>query len=163
MIIIFYLIFSFFFDSISTNYLNYELTNISYFKTIYTIISLVIVYEYYRHKSKYFITLIVISFLFDIRYTNTFILNPVIFSLIYLLNIILDNHLPNNILTINIKTITSINIYHLLTYIILIISNYNNYQITSLFTIIIRSIPMTIIYTTISYLTLKKTSPKLIK
>jgi len=163
MIIALYIIFSFFFDSISTNYLNYELANISYLKTIYTIISLIIVYDYYRNKSKYFITLIIISFLFDIRYTNTFILNPVIFSLIYLLNIVLDNNLPSNILTINIKTITSLSIYHLLTFVILIISNYNNYHITQLLTIIIRSIPMTIIYTTISYLILKKISPKLVK
>lgn len=163
MIIICYLIFSFFFDSLSTNYLNYELVNISYFKTIYTIISLVIAYEYYRNKNKYFITIIIISFLFDIRYTNTFILNPVIFMMIYIINLILDNHLPTNTITINIKTIISISIYHLLTYIILIISNYNNYQIASLLTIVIRSIPMTIIYTTTSYLILKKLSPKLIK
>lgn len=163
MIIIIYLIFSFFLDSITTNYLNYELVNLSYLKTIYTIISLVVVYEYFRNKNKYFLTIIILSFIFDIRYTNTFILNPIIFNIIYFLNICLDNNLPNNLLTINIKTVLSISIYHLMTFIILIIANYNNYEITSLIPVILRSIPMTIIYTTISYLILKKLSPKQIK
>lgn len=158
-----YLIFSFLLDSISTNYLNYELANLSYFKTIYTIISLIIVYGYYRNKTKYFITLIIISFLFDIRYTNTFILNPVIFLIIYLINIFLDNHLSNNLITCNIKTIISIVAYHLLTYIILILANYNSYSLKLLLLIIIHSIPMTIIYTTISYLIIKQISPKHIK
>lgn len=163
MIIIIYLIFSFFLDSITTNYLNYELVNLSYLKTIYTIISLVVVYEYFRNKNKYFLTIIILSFIFDIRYTNTFILNPIIFNIIYFVNIFLDNNLPNNLITINIKTVLSISIYNLMTFIILIIANYNNYEITSLIPVILRSIPMTIIYTTISYLILKKLSPKQIK
>jgi len=163
MIIILYIIFSFLFDSITTNYLNYELTNLSYFKTIYTIISLVIVYEYFRNKNKYLITLLIISFIFDIRYTNTFILNTVIFIVIYILNILLDNNLPNNILTINIKSYLSIVTYNVLTYLILFLSNYNHYEISLLGPILFKSLPMTVIYTTISYLVLKKINPKQLK
>jgi len=163
MIIITYIIFSFLLDSISTNYLSFEINNLSYLKTIYTIISLIVSYQYFKNEKKYLILIIITSIIFDIRYTNTFILNPTIFIIIYILNLIINNHFQNNIITINLKSIISIIVYNIMTYVILILSNYNIYKLNILYNIIIRNIPMTIIYTTITYLLLKKINPKLIK
>lgn len=158
-----YIILSFFLDGIYSNYVNFTLIDISYFKTIFTIISLIIVNEYYYNKKKYIILLLITSLIFDIVYTNTFILNTVIFFVIYLANIFLDNKLNNNIMTINIRTYISISIYHILTYVILLLSNYNSYNPKLLLNIIIRSLPMTIIYTTICYILLKSLKIKKIK
>lgn len=151
-----YIIISFILDNLISNLIPFNLVNPSYFKTIYSIISLVIIYNYFDNKKKYLSILIILGILFDIAYTNTFILNIVIFLIIYIILSYLDYIIPTNIITINIKSITCISSYHILTYIILLLSNYNNYSIKLLGIILIRSIIMTIIYTTISYLIINK-------
>jgi len=153
---IIYIVISFLLDGIISNLIPFDITNPSYFKTIYTIISLVIMYNYFDNKKKYFIMLIILGTLFDIVYTNTFLVNIVIFITLYIILYNIDYLMPTNILTINIKSIICISFYHILTYIILLLSNYNSYNFNLLLLIIVRSIIMTIIYTTISYLILNK-------
>ncbi len=155
-ILLIHLIFSFVLDALSSLYLNFSLETVSIFKTIYTVVSLVILYNYFNDKTKYIIILILSGILFDIVYTNTFILNIVIFLVIYMIIKYLDYLMPNNIFTINLKSIISIIVYYILTYLIMLISNYDIYPINLLLKIITHSLIMTIIYTTISYLILKK-------
>lgn len=163
MVLLIHLIFSFILDSFSSLYLNFSIETISIFKTIYTIISLVIIYNHFKNKTKYIITLILSGILFDIVYTNTFILNIVIFLIIYIIINYLDYLMPNNIFTINLKSIISINVYYILTYLIMLLSNYNTYPIKLLLKIMTHSILMTIIYTSISYLILKRINIKEIR
>lgn len=151
-----YVIISFLLDSLMSNILSFELTNPSYFKTIYSLISLVILYNHFDNQKKYLYILIVLGIFFDIVYTNTFILNLVVFLIIYLILSKLDYIITTNIFTINLKSIVCISSYHILTYIILLLANYNNYSIKLLGIILLRSIAMTIIYTTISYLIINK-------
>lgn len=155
-IAIIYVIFSFFLDSIMSNIFSFNLIDPSYFKTIYSVISLVIIYNYFDNHKKYLSILIIIGILFDIVYTNTFLLNIVIFIIIYLILSFLDYHIPTNTFTINIKSLACIFSYYILTYIILLLANYNNYNIKLLGIILLRSIIMTIIYTTISYFIMNK-------
>ncbi len=155
-IAIIYVIISFFLDGLISNHMNFTLTNPSYFSTIYSLISLVILYNFFENKKKYLSILLALGILFDIIYSNTFILNIVIFLMIYIILSNLDYLIPTNIITINIKAIVCISSYHILTYIILLIANYNNYTLELLLTVLIRSIAMTIIYTTISYLVMNK-------
>lgn len=151
-----YVIISFLLDGIMSNIIPFNLVNPSYFKTIYSIISLVIIYNYFDNPKKYLSILFVLGIFFDIVYTNTFILNIVVFFINYIILSYLDFTIPTNIITINIKSIACISSYHILTYIILLLANYNNYSIKLLGLIILRSIIMTIIYTTISYLIMNK-------
>ena len=151
-----YVILSFILDGLLSNYIGFNLVDPSYLKTIYSIISLVIIYNYFDNQKKYLIVLIVLGIFFDIVYTNTFILNIVVFFIIYIVLSNLDYVMPTNIITINIKSIACISTYHIITYIILLLSNYNSYSIKLLGLILIRSIIMTIIYTTISYLIMNK-------
>lgn len=153
---IIYIVLSFLLDGIISNLIPFNITNPSYFKTIYTIISLVIMYNYFDNKKKYFIILIVLGTLFDIVYTNTFLVNTIIFITLYIILSNIDYQMPTNIITINIKSIICISFYHILTYIVLLLSHYNSYNLELLLMIITRSIIMTIIYTTISYLILNK-------
>ena len=155
-IAIIYVIISFLLDGLMSNILPFNLVNPSYLKTIYSIISLVILYNYFDNKQKYLKILIILGIFFDIVYTNTFILNIIVFLVIYIILSLVDYMIPTNIITINIKSISCIFLYHILTYIILLLANYNSYSIKLLGIILLRSIIMTIIYTTISYLIMNK-------
>ena len=154
-IILIHLILSFLLDGLLSNSTDLLVINPSYFKTIYTIISLVVIFRYFDSSKKYLIILFITGILFDIVYTNTLLLNPFIFLIIYFVIKELNYYIPNNLLTINIKSILAIIIYNLITFILLNISNYYNYNFNTLLMIIIRSIPMTIIYTSLSYFLLK--------
>ena len=154
--VIIYVIISFLLDGIISNILPFNLVDPSYFKTIYSIISLVIIYNYFDNHKKYLTILITLGVFFDIIYTNTFILNIIVFIIIYIVLSNLDYIITTNIFTINLKSIVCISTYHISTYIILLLANYNNYSIKLLGLILIRSIIMTIIYTTISYLIMDK-------
>jgi len=98
------------------------------------------------------IILLIFSFLIDIVYTNTFILNVTLFVLISLIVKFLNFILPENILMINIISLCSVIFYHVLSYGVLTIINYNYYPVFLLLKIILNSIIMTFIYTTIIYL-----------
>ena len=155
-VIIIYTIISFLLDGLLSNYMSINLIDPSFFRTIYSVIALVIIYNYFDNDTKYLKVLLVLGILFDTVYTTTFLLNIIIFFLIYLIVKELNFFVPNNILTINIKTMLAIITYHILSYLILLLSNYQHYPLNILFLILSRSIIMTIIYTTISYLLIKK-------
>ena len=155
-IAIIYVIISFLLDGLVSNYISFNLVNPSYLKTIYSIISLVIIYNYFDNPKKYLSILITLGIFFDIIYTNTFILNIIVFITIYIILSNLDYVITTNIFTINLKSIICVSLYHILTDIILILANYNNYSIKLLGIILLRSILMTIIYTSISYFVMNK-------
>ena len=96
------------------------------------------------------------KFVYSYGETNTFIVNIIVFLIIYFILSQLDYIITTNIFTINLKSITCISLYHILKYIILLLANYNNYSIKLLGIILLRSLIMTIIYTTISYLIMNK-------
>lgn len=151
-----YVIISFLLDGIISNIIPFNLVDLSYFKTIYSVISLVIIYNYFDNHQKYLKILITLGIFFDIVYTNTFILNIVVFLIIYLVLSNLDYVITTNIFTVNLKSIVCVSTYHIITYIILLLANYNHYSIKLLGIILLRSIIMTIVYTTISYLLMNK-------
>lgn len=155
-LIISYLIFSFILDGVMSNYVSINLVDPSIFRTIYSIIAIVVIYDYFKDDRKYLYIILILGILFDIVYTNTFILNIFIFIIIYFILKKLDYLLPNNILTINIKSLIVVYSYHIITYIILLLIHYNTYNMKILSNILIKSTIMTIIYTTLSYLIIKK-------
>lgn len=150
-----YLILSFLFDGISSLYISYNLISPSIFMTLYTVVSLVVIYPYFENKKRYLYILLIMGILFDLVYTNTVLINVVIFVLIYLFNKLLDEVFPNNIFLINIKSYLAVILYYTLTYIILILTNYVSYPVSMLFRIYYSNIIMSVIYTTISYFVLK--------
>lgn len=145
------LIISFLFEGFISNYFSSSLTDLNFFSTLYTLITLVVIYPYFYNEKKYYILLIIFSFLIDITYTNTLILNVVIFICISLMVKFLNFILPENILMVNIMSLSSVIMYHVLSYAILTIINYNTYPFFLLLDICINSIIMTIIYTTFIY------------
>lgn len=154
-IIIVYTIISFLLDALTSNLINTTLNNPSIFNTIYSVICLVIIYNYFDNDNKYLKVLLILGILFDIVYTGTILLNIIIFLVIYIIIRIINDYIPNNLLTINIKALLAIAIYHMMSYLILDIVHYDNFT-SKLLVILPRSIIMTIIYTSISYVIIKK-------
>ena len=155
-LVIIYTIISFLLDGLMANFTNFSLTNLSYFTTIYSVIALVIIYNYFNNDQKYLKILIILGILFDIVYTNTFILNIFIFLIIYFVLKSINTYLPNNLFVINIKALLAIIIYHTLSFVILSLANYSNYSIKLYLSVLSHNLIMTIIYTSISYLIIKK-------
>lgn len=152
---IIYLVVSFLLEGIMSNIFPSTLSNISYFTTIYIIISFAIIYPYFDNDKKFFILIFIFGILFDILYTSTIFVNTLIFIIIGIVIKILYNVLPENVFMTNIISYIGIIIYHILSFIILMITGYMDYSIILLFNIIIHSIFMTIIYTSISYFVIK--------
>ena len=152
---ILYLVISFLLEGIMSNIFPSTLSNISYFTTIYTIISFVIIYPYFDNDKKYYLLILIFGILFDVLYTSTFFINIFIFIIIGIIIKLLYNLFPENIFMTNIISYICIIIYHILSFIILVIVGYNDYNIMLLFNIIIHSIFMTIIYTSIRYFIIK--------
>ena len=145
------LIFSFLFEGFISNYITSSLSDLNMFSTLYTLITLVVISPYFYNEKKYYILLIIFAFLIDVTYTNTFILNVVLFIAISLIIKFLNFVLPNNVLMVNIMSLCAVVLYHIISYIILTIINYNNYPFSLLINICLNSIIMTIIYTTFIY------------
>ena len=152
---IIYLVVSFLLEGIMSNIFPSTLSNISYFTTIYIIISFAIIYPYFDNDKKFFILIFIFGILFDILYTSTIFVNTFIFIIIGIVIKILYNVLPENVFMTNIISYIGIIIYHILSFIILMITGYMDYSIILLFNIIIHSRFMTIIYTSISYFVIK--------
>ncbi len=155
-IIIIYTIISFLLDALISNFVGTNLANPSYFITIYSVIALVVSYHFFDNDNKYLKILIILGILFDVVYTNTFLLNIVLLLIIYFVIKWLNMYIPNNLFTINIKTLLAIGIYHSLSFLILSFAKYDHYTFKLLLTVLSSNIIMTIIYTTISYLLIKK-------
>ena len=102
-LIIIYTIISFLLDGLISNYIPVDINNLSYLTTIYSVISIIIIYNYFENEQKYIKIITILAFFFDIVYTNTFPLNIIIFITIYLIEKVLNYYIPNNIFTINIK------------------------------------------------------------
>ena len=158
---IIYLIISLLLEVIMSNFFQTTLNSISIFTTIYTIIALVIIYPYFNNERKYFILVVASGLLFDILYTSSFIFNLVLFLIVGIVIKTLYSILSENIFITNIISIIAISTYHIAAFIILSILSSINYNLLLLINIIIKSILMTIIYTTISYYSIKFVMNKL--
>ena len=152
LVVIIFNIISFFLQGIISNYLNYTISNPSLLSTIYTIITIIIVSKYFDDERKYYFLAFILGLLYDLVYTNTFVLNAILFFTIALIARYFTNLLSDNIISVNIISLASIFIYHILSFIILGIISYNTYNIKLLLIICTHSIIMTLIYTTIMYL-----------
>ena len=155
-IMIIYATISFLFDGLFSNFMDVGIINPSIFRTIFSVIAISIMFNYFDNYKKYYYILLVMGSLFDIVYTNTFLLNIFLFFIIFFILEKLNYFVPNNLFTINIKSLLAIFLYHSLSYLILMMANYEYYSINLLWTILTHSIISTVIYASISYLIIKR-------
>lgn len=144
-------IISFVLEGFISNYQNYTILNPTIFSTIYILITLIIVSKYFNNEKKYMLIIVIFGLLYDICYTNTFVLNAILFLIICLLCNSISKILSDTIINTNIITLIGVILYHVLSFSFLTIVNYGGYSPKLLLIITTHSIIMTIIYTTITY------------
>lgn len=143
-------IISFMLDGILSNYINYD--TVYLFKPFFSLVSLVLIYPYLNYnKREYFIIALILGLTYDILYTNTFLLNGIIFVFIAYLILNLFNILKNNIINSIVINLLIIFMYNSLIYFIHLIFKTNTIPITLflsqvLFIFIVNSIYLSILY-----------------
>ena len=149
------LIISFLIQGTMSTLIGYTPENVSMFFTIYPLLALLVLYPNFENQKKIILLLVIFGLLTDLIYSNTFIFNTCLFYIIYKINKIFHFFFPYNLLTINISNLIGIYVYHIITFLFLILLNFDNYNISILLKIIFNSTIMTIIYTTIIYWLIK--------
>jgi len=142
-------IISFVLDNIISNLFSYN----SIFYSLFTILSLVLIYpNFNRRSNNYYIYAFILGLVYDITITNTLFLNAFVFLLLsYLIRLTLYK-ITYNYLSILIISICAIIYYRVITYMILTILNYLDFNIFLLFKSIYSSLTLNIIYISVSYL-----------
>ena len=80
MIPIIIMIVSLILDGVLTNYLPYLVGNLTYFTPMFTVVSIFILYPFYRKSEvKYFIILFILGIIYDLFYTNLVFLDGCLF------------------------------------------------------------------------------------
>jgi len=141
------MILSFFLDGILTNFLPYLVNDLSYFTPMLTLVSIILIYPFYKKdERKYFITVFILGLLYDLFYTNLLFFNAVLFTLIALINKRIQKRISFNAMNLLGETILIIISYELLTGILLFTYNIVPVTIYKIFYKIIHSILLNILY-----------------
>lgn len=139
-------------DGFLTNILPYTVENLSLLTPSLTLISLLLIYPFYRKKEMKYTTLILITgVIYDLLYTNLLFFNAILFYIVIRIMQYIYKNYEINYFTIIINTIIAITTYEVLQ--VIIISIYNLYPITlySLVYKIKSSLLLNIIYAELIY------------
>ena len=117
-----------------------------------TVVALVIIFPYFhKYENKYYIILFCTGLLYDIIYTNTFLLNAIVFVLLGLIIKQTNKFFSDNFINISLVTGLTIVAYRTITYLLLCIINYINFSIHDLVFSITSSLLLNMIYSIILY------------
>lgn len=118
-----------------------------------TLMSLIIIYPYFKKDNHNFIRLCgIVGLLYDLVYTDTFLLNFLIFIAMGLIIMYINERIENNLFNTILTALISIVSYRLITYFILVLTGYLNINISHLISSIMGSLMINFIYVTILYL-----------
>ena len=94
MLAIIIMIISLLLDGLISNYLPYLVNDLSLFTPLFTLISIFIIYPFYRKKEKrYFIHIFILGIIYDLLYTNLLFFTGVLFIIIGLVvKFIVENY-----------------------------------------------------------------------
>lgn len=154
------LLFSYLFQEIISNYIGYTYSSLSWFSTIYILIALLGLRQYFSNELKYLLVVVIVGFLMGISYTDAVFLNISLFIVVYFFTRFFHFYFPYNYLTVNISTLLGIFIYHIISFFFLVVAGYDVYTFKMLLSILLHSVPMTIIYTTFIYFILDTLNKK---
>ncbi len=120
---------------------------------LFTLLSLIIIYPYFRNKDENFLmTCGIIGLMYDFVYTDTLLFNFLMFIMMGICIKFIFYRLSNSLLNISLISIAYIAIYRLISYIILFLAGYMSFNMTLLFKGIYQSLIINIIYVILMYL-----------
>lgn len=134
-------------DGILSNIFPYTINNLSLFTPLLTLISIYLIYPFYKKKEKkYMITLFLTGIIYDLLYTNLIFYNAITFTIIGIISKYIYKHYEINYLNIIIQIILIVTIYESLNALIIILFNLVPMSISRLFYKITHSLLLNIIY-----------------
>ena len=143
-------------DGILSNYLPYLANNLSLFTPLLTVISILIIFPFYRKdERKYLVTIFILGFIYDMLYTNLLFFNAVLFFVLGFMNIKIQKRVTTNPFSICLESIIMIILYESFTGIILFTFNMVPITFDKVYYKIIHSLLLNVIYTEVLYLILK--------
>ena len=143
-------------DGILSNFLPYLYTNLSIFTPLFTLVSIFMIYPFFKKKEKtYFILIFIVGIIYDLFYTNLLFFNGVLFITIGLLIKYIYKTYEITPLRLILYIIILITSYEFLTSLVLLIYNVVEVTFYKVFYKIINSLVLNIIYSEIIYLIIK--------
>ena len=143
-------------DGILSNFLPYLYTNLSIFTPLFTLISIFMIYPFFKKKEKtYFILIFIVGIIYDLFYTNLLFFNGVLFVTIGLLIKYIYKTYEITPLRLILYIIVLVTAYESLTGLILLIYNVVPVTFYKVFYKIINSLLLNIIYAELIYLVIK--------
>ena len=156
MIPIIIFVISLFLDGLLTNYLPYLVNDLSIFTPLLTLVSIFIIYPFYRKdEEKYYIILFILGFVYDALYTNLLFFNAVLFVGIGLFTKLIYKNFEINCFKILLYIPIIIILYETGTALILLVFNIVPITIYRLLYKISHSLVINIIYGELLYLIIK--------
>lgn len=155
MIGIIIIIISLLLDGLLSNYLPFLVNDLSIFTPLLTLISISLLYPYYRKKEKYFFIMIFITgIVYDLLYTNLLFFNGLLFLLIAYISKLIYHTYEMDYFKLIIYLAMIITIYESVTGLILFIFNLVPITFSRVIYKIIHSLLLNIIYGELLYLIL---------
>ena len=143
-------------DGILSNFLPYLYTNLSIFTPLFTLVSIFMIYPFFKKKEKtYFILIFIVGIIYDLLYTNLLFFNGVLFVIIGMLIKYIYKTYEITPLRLILYIIILITSYESLTGLILLIYNVVPVTFYKVFYKIINSLLLNIIYSELTYLIIK--------
>jgi len=137
----------------------YRISNISlnYFYPMLTISSVVYLCNFYSNsnRKKYYVFVLIISFIYDSLVTNNLLITVSLFELIAFINVKFKNVLSNNLFNNLLRNIISITCYDFAFHMLLVIVRYQNFNFSILIYKLFHSYVLNLIYISIMFLVLK--------
>lgn len=134
-------------DGILSNIFPYTVNNLSLFTPLLTLISIYLIYPFYKKKeNKYILTIFLTGIIYDLLYTNLIFYNAITFTIIGIISKYIYKYYEINYLNIIIQIILIVTIYESLNALIIILFNLVPMSISRLFYKITHSLLLNIIY-----------------
>lgn len=139
---------SFLLEGVLSNFLSLN----SYFLPLFSLVSLIIIYPFFHRKEMNYLKMCVLfGFLYDITYTDTFLVNTLLFSFLGFVIMFINTWLSNNFLNSGIISFIIIILYRLFYYLLLFFCGYSSFSLKVLTSSILHSFISNILYAIILY------------
>lgn len=156
MIPIIIIIISLFLDGLLSNYLPYLASELSFFTPMFTIVSIFILYPFFRKsENKYYILLFIVGIIYDLLYTNLVFVDGCIFVILGFVSYRIQRHFDLNYLKNILYAIIMVCLYEIIFALILLIYNMVPITIFGVFYKISHSLILNVIYLELLYMIIK--------
>lgn len=155
------IIISFILEGAFTNLVSID----SIFLPLFTISSLVITYPYFNKEKKYLFIIVsfIIGIIYDIAYTNSLFINTFTFVLCSLIIILINKYIKEHFISKMIINFIMLILFKLISYLLLFIFRFINFNYNTLLKGIYSSLILNIIYGMILYYVCYRVDKKLNK